>query len=151
MISAACKDRLMAWFTAEPKLAAWEAVRRNCDFIANEYAREHPEVNTTAALHRAWATVRRLPCAASACTSLFPPHALQDQSLAPADYWVSESTVWNYKISCESQVYKLHEDQATSIRMYVETHKDDVFLYQEQVSEDDGKGGRKVRRPGGCC
>jgi hypothetical protein len=71
--------------------------------------------------------------------------------LAPADYWVSESTVWNYKISCESQVYKLHEDQATSIRMYVETHKDDVFLYQEQVSEDDGKGGRKVRRPGGCC
>ena len=71
----------------------------------------------------------------------------QNQSLAPPDYWVSEATAWNYKIASEEKTYKLHDDQATSIRMYAESLGEHVFYYKEQVSVPDGKGGFKVRAP----
>jgi hypothetical protein len=70
----------------------------------------------------------------------------QNQSLAPSDYWVSEATAWNYKMASEEKMYKLHDDQATSIKMYAENLGEHVFYYKEQVSVPDGKGGFKVRR-----
>jgi len=58
----------------------------------------------------------------------------QNQSLAPPDYWVSEATAWNYKIASEEKTYKLHDDQATSIRMYAESLGEHVFYYKEQYT-----------------
>ena len=81
---------------------------------------------------------------ADACSRRAPA---QNQSLAPADYWVSEATAWNYKMASEEKMYKLHDDQATSIRMYAENLGEHIFYYKEQVSVPDGKGGFKVR---GC-
>ena len=48
-------------------------------------------------------------------------------------------------MASEEKMYKLHDDQATSIKMYAENLGEHIFYYKEQVSMPDGKGGFKVR------
>ena len=58
MVSDSCKKRLEGWFLGQPGLAAWEAVQRNCTFVADEYARHHPKVTSTVELQAHWQQVR---------------------------------------------------------------------------------------------
>ena len=58
MTSEACKARLIGYFQSRPRLAAWEAVKLNCTFVATEYARLHPDVTDISELEALWQQVR---------------------------------------------------------------------------------------------
>jgi len=58
MTSEACKARLIGYFQSRPSLAAWEAVKLNCTYVATDYARLHPDVTDVGELEALWQQVR---------------------------------------------------------------------------------------------
>lgn len=71
MTSEACKARLIGYFQSRPSLAAWEAVKLNCTFVATEYARLHPDVTDISELEALWQQVRWRPRPRARLTRFF--------------------------------------------------------------------------------
>lgn len=73
------------------------------------------------------------------------PTASQDSSIAPRDYWSSESDAHNIKASVLHADWKRSSNEVDSIASWVASHKDDVLFYQQQVVEQRPDGSRVVR------
>jgi hypothetical protein len=140
------RDQLLA----NPDMRPHRIVTMNVERLALEYVGTH---GSTVAEVVATFNAVRLPATlvgrsfSTPCLTLLRSLSPQTHSLAPRDFWLSTSDVWNVKLEVDSALWRLDPDVLRSLAAFVALpqHGNAVFTNQTQVTAAGADGVLSVR------